>query len=109
MKFKKLDCELCKQMFPFQIAYNNRIIDIVEIDKPDKNFVIFESLSNNTQKSFYILNTEGKQTLKIGRGQDSDVRITDDISVSRCHAIIKKTPKGDYVLEDNNSKFGSLL
>lgn len=47
--------------------------------------------------------------MRIGRGQDSDVRITDDISVSRCHAIIRKTPKGDYHLEDYNSKFGTLV
>lgn len=45
----------------------------------------------------------------MGRGQDSDVRITDDISVSRCHALIKKTSKGDYMLEDFNSKFGTLV
>lgn len=58
---------------------------------------------------FYIINTENKTHLKIGRGQESDVRITDDISVSRCHATIKRTNKGDYILEDFNSKFGTLV
>ena len=58
---------------------------------------------------FYIINTENKTNLKIGRGQESDVRITDDISVSRCHATIKRTSKGDYILEDFNSKFGTLV
>ena len=47
--------------------------------------------------------------MKVGRGQDCDVRITDDISVSRCHALIWKTSKGDYILEDFNSKFGTLV
>ena len=47
--------------------------------------------------------------IKIGRGQDSDVRVTDDISVSRSHAKIKKAPNGDYFLTDNNSKFGTLV
>ena len=37
------------------------------------------------------------------------MRITDDISVSRCHAVIKKSPKGEYFLEDYNSKFGTLV
>ncbi|CDW73638.1 fha domain [Stylonychia lemnae] len=109
VKFKKLDCELCKQMFPFQIAFNNRIIDIVEVERPDKNFIILESLTYKGQKVFYIINTENKMQLKVGRGQDSDVRITDDISVSRCHALIQKTVKGDYILEDFNSKFGTLV
>ena len=68
MKFKKLDCELCKQMFPFQIAHNNKIVDIVDIDKPEKDFIIFESLNSNTQKVFYIINTENKPLIKIGRG-----------------------------------------
>ena len=111
IKFKKLDCELCKQVFPFQIAHNNRIVDIVSIDKPAKDFIVFESISSATvpQKVFYIVNTEGKQHIRVGRAQESDVRITDDISVSRCHATIRKTNRGDYILEDYNSKFGTLV
>ena len=84
-------------------------MDIVEIDKPDKDFIIFESLNSTTQKVFYIINTENKPLIKVGRGQDSDVRITDDISVSRCHATIRRNNKGDYVLEDFSSKFGTLV
>jgi len=55
-------------MFPFQIAHNNKIVDIVDIDKPEKDFIIFESLNSNTQKVFYIINTENKPLIKIGRG-----------------------------------------
>lgn len=51
---------------------------------------------------------ENKDFIRVGRGHDSHVRVT-DISVSRCHSLIKKTPKGDYILEDNNSKFGTLV
>jgi hypothetical protein len=47
-------------MFPFQIAHNNRIVDIVEIDKPNSDYIIFESLSSSSQKVFYIINTENK-------------------------------------------------
>jgi pSer/pThr/pTyr-binding forkhead associated (FHA) protein len=46
--------------------------------------------------------------IKVGRGHDSEVRIT-DISVSRCHALIKRSNKGDFIVEDNNSKFGTLV
>jgi pSer/pThr/pTyr-binding forkhead associated (FHA) protein len=103
IKFKKLDCELCKVNFPYKITYNNRIVDIVEVECPQKNFIVFESLSSDSQKIFYILNTEEMKAtipgvpntlnvanyeLKIGRGADSDVRVTDDISVSRSHAFI---------------------
>jgi len=47
--------------------------------------------------------------LKMGRSVESDVRVTDDISVSRSHAFIKKAANGDYYLEDNKSKFGTLM
>lgn len=104
-----MDCELCKEIFPFTLAHNHRIIDIVEIEKPSKDFILFESLNSGASKVFYVLNTELKNQFKVGRGQDSDIRITDDISVSRCHSMIKKTAKGEYYIEDFNSKFGTLI
>ena len=72
------------------MAHNHKIIDIVEIDRPEKDFILFESLSSTSSKVFYIVNTEHKNEFKIGRGQDCDVRITDDISVSRTHAIMRR-------------------
>lgn len=63
--------------------------------------------------------SESKTNFKFGRGHESDLRIN-DISVSRCHAIIKfkegetatattpNTPARFY-LEDNLSKFGTLV
>ena len=47
------------------------------------------------------------KTFKLGRGHDSDLRIN-DISVSRCHAVIKFKNDGFY-LTDNMSKFGTLV
>jgi pSer/pThr/pTyr-binding forkhead associated (FHA) protein len=43
----------------------------------------------------------------MGRGHESEVRVN-DISVSRCHAIIKYKEDGFYI-EDNRSKFGTLV
>ena len=43
----------------------------------------------------------------MGRGHESEVRVN-DISVSRCHAIIKYQSDGIYI-EDNRSKFGTLV
>lgn len=48
-------------------------------------------------------------TFKLGRGHESDVRVS-DISVSRCHAILKyDLNEQSYYLEDNLSKFGTLV
>lgn len=50
----------------------------------------------------------GRDFVRIGRGHDSEIRIT-DISVSRYHALIRRNFRGEYVLEDNLSKFGTLV
>ena len=46
-------------------------------------------------------------SFKLGRGLDQEVRIS-DISVSRYHAKIKFL-EDKFVLEDNLSKFGTLV
>lgn len=51
--------------------------------------------------------TDKKNEFKLGRGHESEVRIN-DISVSRCHAIIKCKKDGFYI-EDNLSKFGTIV
>jgi len=45
--------------------------------------------------------------IKIGRGHDADVRVT-DISVSRLHCSIKVNKAGFFYIEDHTSKFGTL-
>lgn len=50
---------------------------------------------------------QNRSTFKLGRGHEADLRIN-DISVSRCHAFIK-FKNGKFLLEDNNSKFGTLV
>jgi pSer/pThr/pTyr-binding forkhead associated (FHA) protein len=46
--------------------------------------------------------------IKVGRGHDCQVRVT-DISVSRLHAFFRKSSQGFFLLEDNSSKFGTLI
>lgn len=61
----------------------------------------------NICKGLHIINLSQKNMIKIGRGHDVDVRIN-DISVSRFHAIIR-IEKNNLYMEDNNSKFGTLI
>ena len=51
---------------------------------------------------------EHKPFIRIGRGTDNDLRVT-DISVSRIHVFIKRDTDGFFFLEDNESKFGTLI
>ena len=85
------------------------------MEKPKDNFIILETLSSGNQKEefskskvFFILNTENKVNLQIGRNASCDVRIGDDISVSRVHSNIKKI-NNEYFIEDNDSTFGTLI
>lgn len=72
--------------------------------------MVLESLSqekNNSRIIYIIRPSAQKDVFKLGRGHESDLRIN-DISVSRCHAKIK-LENGKFLLEDNQSKFGTLV
>jgi hypothetical protein len=58
---------------------------------PNSHYILMESmpLDKNTSRNIHLLTvTENKKEFKLGRGHESEVRIN-DISVSRCHAILK--------------------
>ena len=69
---------------------------------------MLESISSSSSKVIHVVNMSYAKQFFMGRGQEADVRIT-DISVSRLHASIFKTPSGHYFLCDNDSKFGTLV
>lgn len=79
-------------------------------DKPEGTQMVLESLfqDKNNQRIVHIIKPSAQKTVfKLGRGHESDLRIN-DISVSRCHAMIK-LQDGKFLLEDNSSKFGTLV
>lgn len=72
--------------------------------------MVLESLplEKNTSRTIHVLKfSADKNSFNMGRGHESEVRVN-DISVSRCHAIIKYHPDG-ICIEDNKSKFGTLV
>ncbi|KAF4676030.1 Katanin p80 (WD repeat containing) subunit B 1 [Perkinsus chesapeaki] len=132
--WRSLDCELCKTSYPSVVEYpaeNGRIrrVDLYVIPRPAPPYIILESKikhhssrrsSNSSesaapQKGLHImsLGNNPRETIRVGRGHDADVRIN-DISVSRCHAVVRLVPGGRgkrpyFVLEDQKSKFGTLV
>lgn len=113
--WKQFECEICKKPYPYVFRSNGvpyRLTD-VEADIPtDRNYLVLESLTfekNSSRMIHLIMPDDDKKTFKLGRGHESDVRVS-DISVSRCHALIKfNSENGKYYLEDNLSKFGTLV
>ena len=108
--WKSLDCELCRTTFPSHIycPAQKRKISVTEIIKPPGSYLTLESLNQNTSKQIHAISLNATQSIRIGRGHDCDVRVT-DISVSRQHALLRRGAKNDFYLEDLDSKFGTLV
>jgi len=112
---KSFNCEICKTPYPFRFRIENKehIYDLIDIVRPEgKNYIILESLNqmkdNNNVKSIHVIILDGN-TVSIGRGHESDVRVN-DISVSRLHACLNFNPvTGKISIRDYKSKFGTLV
>ena len=70
--------------------------------------MIIESVTNTTSKTIHVINFDARESIKVGRAQIAEVRIT-DISVSRHHSNLTLNLDGSISLSDNYSKFGTLL
>ena len=76
------------------------------IEKPVGLHLMLEGVSDKANNMMVIQNIPA-DGIKIGRGHECQIRIT-DISVSRSHARIDKIGD-DYYVFDNKSKFGTLV
>ena len=121
-----IECELCKNHLPNYIKHRNRLYSLIDYDKFDKdkkipkkesknnctydNFIIFDEMTTNKEgsKFRYLVKFDENNMIKIGRGLEMQL-ILNDISVSRNHCQLKIDEDGNIILEDNNSKFGTLV
>lgn len=102
--WKALECELCKQ--PFESKMRSSMFAIMEFDRPDDNYMILESIKSAPAKVVHVFDLRYDE-FKVGRSVDTDMKIA-DISVSRTHSFFK-IRDGKIVVEDNGSKFGTLV
>jgi hypothetical protein len=62
---------------------------MMTIEKPDQPYILLESLcnkfENKEERCLHLIKTVNENPIKIGRGHECEIRIT-DISVSRKHA-----------------------
>ena len=106
---KPVECELCKTKFPDYIRHNGKLFALLDFQYEYKNYLTLESLTLDKHKNkfLYVISLENNGKIRLGRGHDSDILLS-DISVSRIHCIISTENKNVYI-EDNNSKFGTLI
>lgn len=109
--YKQLPCELCKANYPSMVEIEGKRVPLVPIPKTQAPFLVLENMVRDTQvhsnRGLHVISLAENKLLKLGRGHESDVRIA-DVSISRCHATIRYD-KGNFVLEDHCSKFGTLV
>ena len=133
-----IECELCKNHLPNYIRHRNKVYSLIDLEKkfeeelkkPKKskekkgdlniynkkkkenndNYIIFDTVTPGKQdnKYRYLVKFDKNNIMKIGRALEMQL-ILNDISVSRNHCQLIIEEDGNIIMEDNNSKFGSLV
>ena len=126
-----IECELCKSKLPDYIRHKNEIYSLLNFDKKfdedinlnykgEKNnkrrkenknsYVIFDLINPaKTENRFrFFVKFNENNIIRIGRGLENQL-VLNDISVSRNHCQLRINNDGSILLEDNHSKFGSLV
>ena len=106
---KPVECELCKTKYPDYIKHEGILYPLLDFSMEFENYLTLESLTLDKQKNkfIYVISLENNKKIKIGRGHESNVLLS-DISVSRIHCYMVVENKKVF-LEDNFSKFGTLI
>jgi hypothetical protein len=127
---ENIQCELCKETFPHFVKHNNKLFNLTEyeqnydndlkgndnkVNKNEENlddsfddYIVLDRISSDKSSSFRYTIKFSKNILKIGRGLEMNL-ILDDLSISRNQCQFEINESGDVYLQDNNSKFGTLV
>jgi hypothetical protein len=120
--FRPLACELCHCVYPTYFESEGNRIPLAGLPETKVPFIIFENMGGFSQIPAW--NSDASNTfptglhvarfgpdrspLKIGRGHECQMRIS-DVSISRLHALLRIDDDGYVFLEDQQSKFGTLV
>ena len=52
--FKRLQCDICKRDYPDKVKYKGKVLDLLEITKPLKNYIVLEYLQKSEDNSFFV-------------------------------------------------------
>lgn len=107
--WKTMQCEICKLNYPFSLGVSGKERELFQVEKTEMPRMVIEGIDDGKggNKGIFVVTFSNSSTVKLGRGHECEVRIS-DISVSRCHATIHFND-GNFRIEDNNSKFGTLI
>ncbi len=112
IKWTPLQCEMCKSHYKYRIYLDNKKYYTVQIPKPAKPYLVLQVVKKGADysKIFHFVSMCESSKLSIGRKKQIDIKLSEDISVSRHHANLIYDFEGRrFLLEDNKSKFGTLV
>ncbi len=86
------------------------LFDQPELNKSEPHLLLYTiNKDRGFAQAVHILAPDAKKSLfTLGRSHETDIKLNDS-SVSRFHASIIYTPGKGFILEDNTSKFGTLV
>jgi hypothetical protein len=113
--WKNLEWELWKHKIHEEFEFNGKKYYLLNYERPKEGeYIVLESFTNTPHKTIHVITVpqnyirkKKELLIKVGRGTEADVRIT-DISVSRFHSKIYYY-NGEFYWNDNNSKFGTVV
>ena len=106
---KPVECELCKTKFPDYIKFKDRFFPLIDFTNEYKSYLTLESLTLDKyhNKFIYVVSLEKDRKIPIGKHQKCEI-ILSDRSIESVHCFMIVNNKQIY-LEDNDSKFGTLV
>ncbi|GIX63957.1 FHA domain containing protein, putative [Babesia caballi] len=100
-------CELCKAPMPPFVRVKGKLVPLIVLPDMTHPFLLLENSPPHESKGTYFISFQDTDFVRLGRGHDASVRIA-DVSISRNHATIYYED-GKFFLEDQDSKFGTLV
>ena len=107
---KDISCELCNEQLPDYIKHNNRYYNICFYKPKFEEFMVLESVTTSDKekkKYIHLISFDNKNSIIIGKSKECELAINDE-SVNLYHCFIRKK-NGELFLEDNLSKYGTLV
>jgi hypothetical protein len=114
--WRNYSCEICQKEYPKYFKAKDIIYPLIDLDINYSSYIIcdyssFDDVKKKTTRKgiliFKMDEDKDENIITIGRSQTNNVKLK-DITVSRFHCkIIRK--KTNLFIEDNGSKFGTLL
>jgi hypothetical protein len=120
--FRPMACELCHCLYPSYYEANEAPVPLPFLPETKTPFIVLENIggsaavaawNNDSSNTFpgglhVVRFSDDRSPLKIGRGHDCQMRVS-DVSISRLHALLRIDEDGSIYLEDQESKFGTLI